>query len=75
MKNFTLILFFFTAITFLTACSNEGVSINPAMQQIKIDSVVNARTAVIKDSLNAVCSQRMTEEVTAKVDSIVKAMK
>lgn len=75
MKNFTLILLFFTAITFLTACSNEGVSINTAMQQVKIDSVVSVRTAAIKDSLNTVCNQRMTEEVTAKVDSIVKAMK
>ena len=75
MKNFTLLLLFFSALTILVACSNEGVSIDPAQQQVKIDSIVNVRTAAIKDSLDAVCSQRMTEEVSAKVDSIVTVMK
>ncbi len=75
MKNFTLLLLFFSALTILVACSNEGVSIDPAQQQAKIDSIVSVRTAAIKDSLDAVCSQRMTEEVSAKVDSIVTVMK
>lgn len=75
MKNFTLLLLFFSALTILIACSNEGVSIDPVQQQVKIDSIVSVRTAAIKDSLDAVCSQRMTEEVSAKVDSIVTMMK
>jgi len=69
------LLLFFSALTILVACSNEGVSIDPAQQQAKIDSIVSVRTAAIKDSLDAVCSQRMTEEVSAKVDSIVTVMK
>ncbi|MFK7908238.1 MAG: hypothetical protein AB8B69_24120 [Chitinophagales bacterium] len=68
-------LLFFSALTILIACSNEGVSIDPVQQQVKIDSIVSVRTAAIKDSLDAVCSQRMTEEVSAKVDSIVTMMK
>jgi len=75
MKNFTLILLFTLVTMLFTACSNEGVSINPAMQQVKVDSIVSNRTAMIKDSLNTVCNQRMSEEVNAKVDSIVNAMK
>lgn len=75
MKNFTLFLLFFSALTILVACSNEGVSIDPAQQQAKIDSIVSVKTAAIKDSLDEVCSQRMTEEVSAKVDSIVSVMK
>ena len=75
MKNFTLLLLFFSALTVLVACSNEGVSIDPTQQQAKIDSIVGARIIVIKDSLDAVCSQRMTNEVSAKVDSIVNVMK
>ncbi|MEZ4886073.1 MAG: hypothetical protein R3E32_15165 [Chitinophagales bacterium] len=75
MKNFTLLLLFFSALAVFAACSNEGVSIDPSQQQAKIDSIVSARTLVIKDSLDAVCTQRMTEEVSAKVDSIVNVMK
>lgn len=75
MKNFTLLLLFVASITLLSACSNQGVSIDPAQQQAKIDSIVNAKTAIIKDSLDAVCSQRMIDEVNAKVDSIVNANK
>ena len=75
MKNFTLLLLFLSVFAVLTACSNQGVSIDPAQQQAKIDSIVSARTAEIKDSLDAVCTQRMTDEVSMKVDSIVNAMK
>ncbi len=75
MKNFTLLLLFCSVLSAIVACSNQGVSIDPAQQQAKIDSIVSVRTAVIKDSLDAVCSQRMTEEVSTKVDSIVNVMK
>lgn len=59
----------------MSACQKSGVTIDPAQQRAKVDSIVGANIKVVQDSINAACSQRMAQEVPAKADSIVKAQK
>jgi hypothetical protein len=65
----------FCLVALMSACQQSGVAIDPAQQRAKVDSIVSANVKVIQDSVNTACSQRMAQEVPAKVDSIVKAQK
>ncbi len=59
----------------LAACTNSGITIDSARQKAIVDSIVTSRSEVLTDSVNQVCNDRLTNEVSAKVDSIMTAMK
>ncbi len=61
-------------LSMMVACQ-QGVQVDTAQIGAKADSIVQAQTTALTDSVNAACTQRMTTEVPAKVDSIVKATK
>lgn len=60
-------------ITCLLACSNSGVSINPLQQKAVIDSIVQAQSLTLKDSIEQVCTERLQTLAKTKADSIIQA--
>ncbi len=56
------------------ACTDSGLSVDPAKQKAIIDSTFAARSVVLKDSISQVCEERMKIEVAARADSTILAI-
>ncbi len=64
------------SIFMLSSCGgNSGLTLDPAMEKATIDSLITARTELLRDSVARVCEARLQSEVPAKVDSILQAEK
>ncbi len=61
-------------LLFAAACTDSGLSVDPAKQKAIIDSTFAARSTVLKDSVSQVCDERMKIEVAARVDSIIQTL-
>ena len=71
IKSFIVIIF---SIIMLSSCGgNSGLTLDPAMEKATIDSLITARTELLRDSVARVCEARLQSEVPTKVDSIIQA--
>lgn len=71
-KSFLAILGF---LSILSSCTDSGVTIDSAQQKATVDSLISVRSEVLKDSINRVCEERFQNEVAARVDSSMTALK
>ena len=72
VKSFLAIL---GCLSILSSCTDSGLTIDSARQKATVDSLVSVRSEVLKDSINRVCQDRLQNEVAAKVDSSMTALK
>jgi len=71
IKSFIVVIF---SVIMLSSCGgNSGLTLDPAMEKATIDSLITARTELLRDSVARVCEARLQSEVPAKVDSILQA--
>lgn len=72
MKNLKQFLLTAAILPLFWACSGEGVSLDPSVQQAMVDSIVNTQRTALTESMTKACETQYAAKVTAKVDSLMK---
>ncbi len=77
MKNLSSLIavLLMTTALCVIGCSNAEMSLDPAMEKAKIDSLFQVQGEALKDSISQACETRLDAEVAAKADSIMNAGK